>query len=99
MAFVVRNFHTLTLFLGPRFRKLFGYTERDMELLYPLKEKVFHSLLRESGYMHIQCTKPDTVGACARGAAGQGAAVYIPSNQEGPPTTGIPSTPRGPAHR
>nr|KAF6279760.1 epoxide hydrolase 1 [Myotis myotis] len=84
MAFVVRNFHTLTLFLGPRFRKLFGYTERDMELMSPLKEKMFYSLIRESGYMHIQCTKPDTVGACREGArAGQGEAVYIRSIQEG----------------
>ncbi|ELK32131.1 Epoxide hydrolase 1 [Myotis davidii] len=76
MAFVVRNFHTLTLFLGPRFRKLFGYTERDMELMSPLKEKMFYSLIRESGYMHIQCTKPDTVG-CALNDSPVGLAAYI----------------------
>lgn len=99
MAFVVRNFHTLTLFLGPRFRKLFGYTERDMELMYPLKEKMFYSLIRESGYMHIQCTKPDTVGACREGArAGQGEAVYTRSIQGGS-QPGDPRPPRGPAHR
>ena len=62
MAFVLRNFDTLTLFLGPRFQKLFGYTERDVELMFPLKEKILYSIMRESGYMHIQSTKPDTVG-------------------------------------
>lgn len=54
--------YILTLFLGRRILSLLGYTQRDLELLYPFKEKVFYSLMRESGYMHIQCTKPDTVG-------------------------------------
>nr|KAF6399709.1 epoxide hydrolase 1 [Molossus molossus] len=72
---VPRNFYPLTLFLGPRFRKLFGYTERDMELMYPLK-KIFFSLIRESGYMHIQSTKPDTVG-CALNDSPVGLAAYI----------------------
>ncbi|KAF5914082.1 hypothetical protein HPG69_010241 [Diceros bicornis minor] len=62
MALVLRNFYTLTLLLGRRFSGLFGYTERDVELMYPFKEKIFYSIMRESGYMHIQCTKPDTVG-------------------------------------
>lgn len=95
MAFVLRNFHTLTLFLGPRFRKLFGYTERDMELMYPLKEKMFYSLIRESGYMHIQCTKPDTVGACPRGSAGVGAGGggLHPFHPGGLPTRGPPAPP------
>lgn len=96
MAFVVRNFHALTLFLGPRFRKLFGYTERDMQLMYPLKEKVFYSLIRESGYMHIQCTKPDTVGACpSRGARGQEEALSIHCTREGS-QPGDPRHPQGP---
>lgn len=76
MAFVLRGSHALTLLLGPRFRRLFGYTERDVELLYPLREKVFHSVLRESGYLHIQCTKPDTVG-CALNDSPAGLAAYI----------------------
>ncbi|CAK6442234.1 unnamed protein product [Pipistrellus nathusii] len=76
MAFVVRGLHALTLLLGRRFRRLFGYTERDVELMYPLREKMFHSLLRESGYMHIQCTKPDTVG-CALNDSPVGLAAYI----------------------
>ncbi|XP_036994688.2 epoxide hydrolase 1 [Artibeus jamaicensis] len=76
MAFVLRNFYTLTLFLGPRFQKLFGYTERDVELMSPVKEKILYSLMRESGYMHIQSTKPDTVG-CALNDSPVGLAAYI----------------------
>lgn len=62
MAFIIRNFSNLTLFLGRRFAGYLGYTERDMELLFPLKDKIFYSIMRESGYLHIQATKPDTVG-------------------------------------
>lgn len=62
MAFVLRSFYTLTLPLGRHFAGLFGYTHKDVELMYPFKEKIFYSLMRESGYMHIQATKPDTVG-------------------------------------
>ncbi|KAB1258916.1 Epoxide hydrolase 1 [Camelus dromedarius] len=75
MALILRNFYTISLLLGRRFGGLFGYTERDMELLYPFK-KVFYSLVRESGYMHIQCTKPDTVG-CALNDSPVGLAAYI----------------------
>lgn len=67
MAFVL-NPGTLTFLLGRHFPRLFGYTQRDVELLSPFKEKVFYSLMRESGYMHIQCTKPDTVGECGAGS-------------------------------
>lgn len=80
MAFVLRNFYTLTLFLGARFQKFFGYTERDVELLFPLKEKIVYSLMRESGYMHIQSTKPDTVGE----RTGSG-----PAQRSAPPGGGV----------
>ncbi|XP_007935160.1 epoxide hydrolase 1 [Orycteropus afer afer] len=76
MVFVVRNFFTLTLPLAQHFRRLFGYTERDIELMSPIKEKFFYSLVRESGYMHIQATKPDTVG-CALNNSPVGLAAYI----------------------
>lgn len=76
MAFVAKNFYPLTLFLGRRFGRLFGHTERDMELLYPVKEKMFFSIMRESGYLHIQSTKPDTVG-CALNDSPVGLAAYI----------------------
>ena len=66
MAFSSRYVYTLTPLLGQRFRRFLGYTEKDIELLYPYKEKVFYSLMRESGYLHIQATKPDTVGKHAR---------------------------------
>lgn len=36
--------------------------DRDYAKLFPLKDRIFY-LLQESGYMHIQATKPDTVGA------------------------------------
>ncbi|XP_004700001.1 epoxide hydrolase 1 [Echinops telfairi] len=75
MAFVLKNSFFPTVLLGPSFRRLFGYTERDAELLYPFK-KVFNSLVRESGYMHIQATKPDTVG-CALNDSPVGLAAYI----------------------
>ncbi|XP_073904955.1 epoxide hydrolase 1 isoform X2 [Castor canadensis] len=76
MAFILRSIHTLTPLLGRRFAQFFGYTERDMELLYPFKEKIFYSLMRESGYFHIQATKPDTVG-CALNDSPVGLAAYI----------------------
>lgn len=72
MALILRNFYPLTLFLGRHFSGLFGYTERDMELLHPVKEKVFFSIMRESGYLHIQATKPDTVGECSGGDPARG---------------------------
>ncbi|XP_068397850.1 epoxide hydrolase 1 isoform X1 [Eschrichtius robustus] len=75
MAFILRNFYTLTLLLGWRFGRLFGYTKRDMELMSPLK-KIFFNLVRETGYMHIQSTKPDTVG-CALNDSPVGLAAYI----------------------
>ncbi|XP_065730350.1 epoxide hydrolase 1 isoform X4 [Phocoena phocoena] len=75
MAFILRNFYTLTLLLGWRFGRLFGYTKRDMELMYSLK-KIFFNLVRESGYLHIQSTKPDTVG-CALNDSPVGLAAYI----------------------
>nr|KAF6395226.1 epoxide hydrolase 1 [Rousettus aegyptiacus] len=76
MGFILRNFYTLTLILGRRFGRLFGYTERDMELMYPFKEKFFYKMMRESGYLHIQATKPDTVG-CALNDSPVGLAAYI----------------------
>ncbi|XP_055003128.1 epoxide hydrolase 1 [Sorex araneus] len=76
MAFISKNNHFFTLPLALRFPKFFGYTERDIELMTPFKEKVFYSIIRESGYMHIQCTKPDTVG-CALNDSPVGLAAYI----------------------
>uniref|UniRef100_A0A3P9Q7A0 Epoxide hydrolase 1, microsomal (xenobiotic) n=1 Tax=Poecilia reticulata TaxID=8081 RepID=A0A3P9Q7A0_POERE len=53
---------TLSIMLGRRFPKLFGFTETDVERLYPCMEKLVLESIKESGYMHIQATKPDTAG-------------------------------------
>ncbi|XP_074118725.1 epoxide hydrolase 1 isoform X1 [Sminthopsis crassicaudata] len=65
----------LSLLMGRWFPWLFGFQERDLQLLYPAK-LIFNSLFRESGYMHIQATKPDTVG-CALNNCPVGLAAYI----------------------
>ncbi|XP_007526635.2 epoxide hydrolase 1 isoform X1 [Erinaceus europaeus] len=76
MALIAKNSRILTLPLARYFPGLLGYKARDLELLFPFKEKVFYSIMRESGYMHIQCTKPDTVG-CALNDSPVGLAAYI----------------------
>ncbi|KAF7643144.1 hypothetical protein LDENG_00244500, partial [Lucifuga dentata] len=52
----------LSIMLGQRFPKLFGFTEMDIQHLYPCMDKLVVESIKESGYMHIQATKPDTVG-------------------------------------
>ncbi|KAM9703295.1 epoxide hydrolase 1 [Menidia menidia] len=52
----------LSMVLGRRFPKLFGFTEIDIQRLYPCMDKLVVESIKESGYMHIQATKPDTVG-------------------------------------
>lgn len=52
----------LSILLGRRFPKLFGFTDMDIQRLYPCMEKLVVETIKESGYMHIQATKPDTVG-------------------------------------
>ncbi|KAG3258008.1 epoxide hydrolase 1, transcript variant X2 [Ictidomys tridecemlineatus] len=76
MAFVARNLSNLTLLLGQRFAGFLGFTERDVELMFPWKDKIFYNITRESGYLHIQATKPDTVG-CALNDSPVGLAAYI----------------------
>lgn len=52
----------LSIMFGRHFPKLFGFTEVDIQRLYPCKEKLVVESIKETGYMHIQATKPDTVG-------------------------------------
>lgn len=52
----------LSLIFGRRFPKLFGFTEHDVKRLFPCMDKLVVDALRETGYMHIQATKPDTAG-------------------------------------
>lgn len=60
--------------LGIYFPSLF-FTEKEIQKIYPLK-KNFFGLLLESGYFHIQTTKPDTVGVGLRDSP-VGLAAYI----------------------
>lgn len=48
--------------LGRRFPKMFDFTDMDIQRLFPPMEKLVVESIKESGYMHIQATKPDTVG-------------------------------------
>lgn len=52
----------LSIMLGRRFPQLFGFTDLDIQRLFPCTEKLVVEPIKESGYMHIQATKPDTVG-------------------------------------
>lgn len=52
----------ISLLLGRYLPWLVGMTREDVKRLYPYVEKNVYSLLREMGYLHIQATKPDTVG-------------------------------------
>lgn len=51
----------LSLLLGSYLPSLVGFSKEDVKRLYPV-EKNLHALLRETGYLHIQATKPDTAG-------------------------------------
>lgn len=52
----------LSLLIGPYLPFLVGLTREDVRRLFPFFEKNVWEMLRESGYMHIQGTKPDTAG-------------------------------------
>lgn len=52
----------LSLVIGPYLPFLVGFTQEDVKRLFPFMEKNVYEILRESGYLHIQATKPDTVG-------------------------------------
>ena len=46
---------------GNYFPSLLGISQSEYDLFYPL-DKTFIQLLAASGYMHLQATKPDTLG-------------------------------------
>ncbi|XP_034017578.1 epoxide hydrolase 1 isoform X2 [Thalassophryne amazonica] len=52
----------VSILLGRLFPRLFGFTAVDIRRLYPRADKLLVEPLKESGYMHIQATKPDTAG-------------------------------------
>ena len=66
----------LKLLIGGYFPSLiFDEPEIEYKKLYPLWDS-FKWVLRESGYMHLQATKPDTIGAALRDSP-VGLAAYI----------------------
>ena len=53
----------IKFFMGMYFPSLvFDNPEKDYNKIFPFMDK-FYTMLREMGYLHIQATKPDTVGA------------------------------------
>ncbi|CAG2170108.1 unnamed protein product [Oppiella nova] len=64
------------MMLGSYFPALvFDDPERDHKKLFPFLDQ-FYMILRESGYFHLQATKPDTVGAALMDSP-VGLAAYI----------------------
>nr|XP_056708794.1 epoxide hydrolase 1 [Euleptes europaea] len=68
--------HLLSALLGQYFPKLFGFQEEDVQQLFPFWKKMVFKLLMESGYAHIQATRPDTAG-CGLNDSPLGLAAYI----------------------
>ncbi|XP_051880120.1 epoxide hydrolase 1-like isoform X2 [Pristis pectinata] len=50
-----------SLLLGSYLPSLFGFSPTDVERMFPFRKNIY-DMLKESGYMHIQGTKPDTPG-------------------------------------
>lgn len=65
-----------SLAFGQYFPGFFGFQDEDVRRMYPILKKMFYKTLRESGYLHIQATKPDTVG-CSLNNSPVGLAAYI----------------------
>ncbi|KAM3606452.1 uncharacterized protein V6R79_016480 [Siganus canaliculatus] len=77
MVMSTRGFKVLlSLIIGPYLPFLVGLSREDVRRLFPYFEKNVWHLLKESGYMHIQATKPDTAG-CGVNDSPVGLAAYI----------------------
>ncbi|XP_041644704.1 epoxide hydrolase 1-like [Cheilinus undulatus] len=66
----------VSLLIGPYLPFLVGFSREDVRRLFPFFEKNVYEILRESGYLHIQATKPDTAG-CGVNNSPVGLAAYI----------------------
>ncbi|XP_041644707.1 epoxide hydrolase 1-like [Cheilinus undulatus] len=66
----------VSLLIGPYLPFLVGFSQEDVRRVFPFMEKNVYELLRESGYLHIQGTKPDTAG-CGVNDSPVGLAAYI----------------------
>lgn len=51
-----------SLMIGSYLPFLVGFSREDVRRLFPFFEKNVYGILRETGYFHIQATKPDTAG-------------------------------------
>lgn len=65
-----------SMMIGPYLPFLVGFTHEDVKRLFPFMEKNVYEILRETGYLHIQATKPDTAG-CGVSDSPVGLAAYI----------------------
>ncbi|XP_053238840.1 epoxide hydrolase 1-like [Podarcis raffonei] len=72
----ISNISLVGLLLGAYVPWLVGLTREDARRLFPYFEKHVYEILRESGYLHIQATKPDTAG-CGLNDSPVGLAAYI----------------------
>lgn len=61
MCFVNSPLQLTKTFIGSYFPSLVGIPKEHEDYLYPMSEK-YSFLILEMGYMHLQATKPDTVG-------------------------------------
>lgn len=61
MCFVNSFLQFTKTYIGSFFPSLVGIPKEQEDYLYPMSEK-FANLLLETGYMHLQATKPDTIG-------------------------------------
>ncbi|KFU84731.1 Epoxide hydrolase 1, partial [Chaetura pelagica] len=66
----------ISVMLGAYVPWLVGLSREDVRRMYPFVQKNFYYLLQESGYLHIQATKPDTAG-CGLNDSPVGLAAYI----------------------
>ncbi|KAF7657385.1 hypothetical protein LDENG_00028150 [Lucifuga dentata] len=66
----------LALMIGRYLPFLVGFTREDVRRFFPYFEKNVWEILRETGYFHIQATKPDTAG-CGVNDSPVGLAAYI----------------------
>ncbi|XP_075564611.1 epoxide hydrolase 1 isoform X4 [Pelecanus crispus] len=68
--------HLLSFLLGRYLPGLFGFQDEDVRRMFPFLKKMLYRILLESGYAHMQATKPDTVG-CGLNDSPVGLAAYI----------------------
>ncbi|NXA87495.1 HYEP hydrolase, partial [Melanocharis versteri] len=66
----------ISIMLGAYVPWLVGLNREDARRFYPYMQKNVYDVLRESGYLHIQATKPDTAG-CGLNDSPVGLAAYI----------------------